>query len=357
MWGYTVTGSVTGSGTGYGTLIGGYVKITINDIAEMTNFSKATISRVLNAKPDVSEQARKKVMEVIAKHNYNPSSVARGLALNKTHTIGLILPDITNPFFPELARGVENKAKEYGYSVILSDINNDNSELPGTVTILRNKQVDGIVIVQWSNAFSKEIEEVLDDDAFPLVAIDRDDGTSYVNFNNVASSRMAVSYLIKQGHKRIAHITGDLKTLSGTNRYKGYCSSLADHAIPFDDSLVYEGTYIQQTGYKGPHQIMKSKERPTAIFAANDMIAIGIYDAAAEMGINIPEELSVIGHDDISFASILRPKLTTVVVPRYELGVSCMEALYKMMNSGNGEPDTYLLEPKLAIRDSVKVLA
>ncbi len=333
------------------------MKITINDIAKMTDLSKATVSRVLNDKPDVSEQARKKVMEVITEHNYNPSSVARGLALNKTHTIGLILPDITDPFFPELARGVENKAKEYGYSVILSDINNDNSELPATVDILRNKQVDGIVIVQWSNVFSKEIEEVLKDDALPVVAIDRDDETSYINFDNVASSWMAVAYLIEQGHKRIAHITGDLKTLSGTNRYKGYRSSLAEHSIPFDNSLVYEGTYIQQTGYNGLHQIMECRQRPTAIFAANDMIAIGIYDAAAEMGINIPEDLSVIGHDDISFASILRPKLTTVVVPRYELGISCMEVLYKLMNSRSGEPETYWIEPNLAIRDSVKVLA
>lgn len=333
------------------------MKITINDIAEMTNLSKATISRVLNDKPDVSEQARKKVMDVITEHNYNPNSVARGLALKKTHTIGLILPDITNPFFPELARGVENKAKEYGYSVILSDINNDNSELPTTVTILRNKQVDGIVIVQWSNVFSEEIEEVLNHDAFPIVAIDRDDDTSYVSFDNEASSRMAVSYLIKHGHKRIAHITGDLKTLSGINRLKGYRSSLVEHDIAFDDSLVYEGTYIQQTGYNGLHQIMESKKRPTAIFAANDMIAIGIYDAAAEMGIRIPEDLSVIGHDDISFASILRPKLTTVVVPRYELGVSCMEVLFTMMNRRNSEPKTYRLEPKLAIRDSVKALA
>ena len=322
----------------------------------MTNLSKATVSRVLNDKPDVSEQARKKVMEVIAEHNYNPSPVARGLALNKTHTIGLILPDITNPFFPELARGVENKAKEYGYAVILSDIDNDNSELPATVGILRNKQVDGIVIVQWSNTFSREIEEVLDDDAFPIVAIDRDDDTSYVNFDNMASSRMAVSFLIEQGHSRIAHIAGDLKTLSGINRFKGYRGSLAEHGIPFDEALVYGDPYIQQTGYDGLHQIMKCKNKPTAIFAANDMIAIGIYDAAAEMGINIPEELSVIGHDDISSASILRPKLTTVVVPRYELGVSCMEVLYAMMNSRSGEPKTYLPEPRLAIRDSVKVL-
>lgn len=332
------------------------MKITIKDIAEMTNLSKATISRVLNNKPDVSEQARKKVMEVISQHNYNPSSVARGLAMNKTHTIGLILPDITNPFFPELARGVEKRAKEYGYSVILSDISNNNAELPAAVDILRNKQVDGIVIVQWSNIFSKEIEEVMKNDALPVVAIDRDDETSYVNFDNIASSSMAVSYLAAQGHTKIAHITGDLNTLSGKSRYEGYCSSLAENGIEVNKAWIFEGTYTQQTGYTGLHKIMQAEEKPTAIFAANDMIAIGIYDAAAEMGISIPEDLSVIGHDDISFATILRPKLTTVVVPRYELGISCMEVLYTMMNSKEGEPDTFLLEPGLAIRDSVKVM-
>jgi len=331
------------------------VKITIRDIARMTNLSTATVSRVLNNKPDVSEQAREKVMEVIQQHNYNPNSVARGLALNRTNTIGLILPDITNPFFPELARGVESRAKDLGYSVILTDIKNDNAALIETVDFLRTKQVDGIIIVQWSNSFSKELEQTVNESDLPIVAIDREEGKSYVNFDNFSSGYQAAKFLIDQGHVDIGHITGDMATLAAQKRYEGFRNCLVEHGIPFNEEWIYQGDFTLESGYKGMATLLGKERKPSAVFAANDMLAIGAYDAVNDAGLSIPEDISIIGHDDISFASIVRPKLTTISVPRYELGMSCVDALHLLMGKKQKEPQVCNHGGTLSIRDSVRI--
>lgn len=329
------------------------MKITIRDIARMTELSIATVSRVLNDKPDVSEQARQKVLDIIREHNYNPNSIARGLALSRTDSIGLILPDITNPFFPEMARGVESKAKDLGYSVILADIKNDNSALIDTVNFLRTKQVDGIIIVQWSNAFSAELDQIVKESELPIVAIDREQGTSYVNFDNYASGCMAVSCLLEHGHRKIAHITGDLRTLSAQKRLEGYRDCLAEQGISINDAWIVEGDYTLEGGCRAMKRLLALEDRPSAVFAANDMEAIGAFDAISFAGLSVPEDISVIGHDDISFASIVRPKLTTVSVPRYELGVACVEALHTMLDKKKGNPEICNLTAHLSIRDSV----
>lgn len=328
--------------------------MTIRDIARMTNLSTATVSRVLNNKPDVSEQARQGVLAVVKKFNYNPSSVARGLALSKTYTIGLILPDITNPFYPELARGVESRAKELGYSVILSDIKNNHLALVDTVNLLQSKQVDGIIIVQWSSLFSKELDQIIDESDSPIIAIDRENGKSYVQFDNVSSAYQAVLYLISQGHTNIAHITGDLKTLSAQKRYEGYVQCLHDHGIKLRNEWIVEGDFTLQSGFKGMSKILEQPIPPTALFAANDLIAIGAYDAIAAAGLIIPDDISIIGHDDISFASIIRPKLTTVHVPKGELGEAFVNALYAMIEDKSKEPEVVILPSHLSLRDSVR---
>jgi LacI family transcriptional regulator, galactose operon repressor len=332
------------------------MKITIRDIARMTNLSTATVSRVLNNKPDVSPHARKLVQDMIDTHNYNPSSVARSLSLNKTNTIGLILPDITNPFFPELARGIGNRAKDFGYSVIHYDLNNDNSELAKAINMLRTKQVDGIIIVQWASLFLKELDAVLRDEEIPIVAIDREDSNNYVNFDNIVSSFMAVSYLLENGHRKIAHITGDMDTIAGQKRKAGYVKALQENRIALDNSLVIQGKFTIESGKNSMRELLKSNIKPTAVFAANDMIAIGVYEAIHEAGLHIPEDISVIGHDDIEFSSLIKPELTTVVVPRYQLGISCVEVLNCMMKKRSKELFPHNLAPSMAIRSSVRKL-
>jgi len=330
------------------------VKITIRDVARLTNLSTATVSRVLNNKPDVSEEARKTVLGIIEKYNYNPSSIARGLALKKTNTIGLILPDITNPFYPELARGVEMRAKDLGYSVILSDIKNDHLALVETVSFLQSKQVDGIIITQWSTLFSKELEKIIKESDVPIVSIDREGGKSCVDFDDFDSAYRAVSYLVTQGHTKIAHITGDLRTYSAQKRYEGYLQCLADNNIEVSKKWVYEGEFTLKSGYAGMTEILKSPSFPTAIFAANDVIAIGAYDAIAEHGLSIPDDISIMGHDDISFASIVRPKLTTMNIPRSEMGESCVNALHALLGKKPKKPEIGTFSSKLCVRDSIK---
>ncbi|NLA92183.1 MAG: LacI family transcriptional regulator, partial [Spirochaetales bacterium] len=326
------------------------MKITIRDIARMTNLSVATVSRVLNNKPDVSDEARELVLSTMKEHNYNPNFMARALTLKKTDSIGLILPEITNPFFPEMAKGVENRAKELNYSVILANLNSDNSSLMETINFLKSKQVDGIVIVQWSQEFAPAIQ----DDDFPIVAIDREEGKSYVNFDNYGSGYQATSFLISKGHTEIAHLTGDLDTLSAQKRLAGYKRCLGEYGIAINEQFIVEGDFSLESGYEGMQQLLKSTTLPTAVFAANDMVAIGAYDAITEKGLSVPEDISIVGHDDISFASIVRPKLTTVSVPRYELGVACIDVLHTLLAQKAKEPKTVNLQPELKIRDSAQ---
>lgn len=333
------------------------LKVTIKDIAKEADVSITTVSRVLNNKPDVSPETKKKIQEVIDKLGYNPNTIARGLVLNKTYTIGLIIPDISNPFFPEVAHGIEHKARELGYSVIFYNTNNDRKAEKYAIELMKSKRVDGIIL-SLSIENEKELDK-LAEEKFPIVELDRKVPDSHfptVTIDNVKSAYQATRHLVELGHTRIAHITGDLGTQTGLDRLAGFKKVIEEFHLEVRDSWIQEGNYSREAGYRKMKYLLGLWEKPTAVFAANDLIAIGAYQAVIEEDLKIPDDISIIGLDDIDMASIVRPGLTTMRFPKHELGQKAAEILIKEIENPNLERNDVILDTELVVRGSTKEL-
>lgn len=330
------------------------MKITIKDIAKEANVSITTVSRVLNNKPDVGDDTRAKILKIIEEMNYNPNSVARGLVMQKTHTIGLIIPDISNPFFPQIVRAVEDKAQELGYSVILFNTDNHLERERKAVELFKSKQVDGLIVSL--SLGNEKILKNLKASNYPVVQIDRsvlDHIYPLVSIDNKKSAYQMVEYLIKKGHKKIAHISGDLNTTTARERLSGYKKVLKDYEIEINEDYIIEGDYTQDSAYKDMQHLLELESPPTAVFAANDLSAAGVYKALFDAGLRIPEDIAVAGHDDINLASLLKPELTTMRQPKYKLGERAVEVLLKMIDDEEAEIEDQILNTDLIIRESV----
>ncbi|MFP4371460.1 MAG: LacI family DNA-binding transcriptional regulator [Halanaerobium sp.] len=330
------------------------MKVTIKDIAKEADVSVTTVSRVLNNKPDVGDDTRAKILKLIDDMNYNPNSVARGLVMQKTHTIGLIIPDISNPFFPQVARAVEDKAQKLGYSVIFFNTDNHLEREKKAVELFKSKQVDGLIVSL--SLGNEEILKELKASNYPVVQIDRSvlsDSYPLVSIDNKNSAYQMVEYMLKKGYRKIAHISGDLNTTTARERLEGYKKALSDYQVEINEDYIIEGDYTQHSGFEAVQKLLKLKKRPTAVFAANDLSAAGAYKALFAADLKIPEEMAVAGHDDIGIASLLRPELTTMRQPKYSLGEQAVSLLLKMINSSEAEIEDQILKTNLIIRESV----
>ncbi|MFW5991991.1 MAG: LacI family DNA-binding transcriptional regulator [Halanaerobiaceae bacterium] len=325
---------------------------TIKDIAREANVSTTTVSRVLNDKPDVSEETRNKIKNIIHKYNYNPNNIARGLVLKQTKTIGLIIPDISNPFFPEVVKGLEKEAKEAGYSVIICDTENEISQEKNSVNLMISKQVDGLVI--FPSITLKDKFENLFGNNMPVIQLDRnipDLEFPTVGVDNREAAFKTVEYLLKKGHREIGHVTGKMHTFTAQERLKGYKDALSQNDIDPDEGLICQGDYSKKSGYRAMNKFIANC-LPSAIFFANDLMAIGAYEAAREKNINIPGDVSIIGHDDIEIASLVRPSLTTMRQPKNKLGKIAANLLISLIEGGIEEKEI-ILNAELIERDSV----
>jgi len=330
------------------------MRVTIKDIAKEADVSITTVSRVLNNKPDVGDDTRAKILKIIEKMNYNPNSVARGLVMQKTHTIGLIIPDISNPFFPQIVRAVEDKAQELGYSVILFNTDNHLERERKAVELFKSKQIDGLIVSL--SLGNEEILKNLKASNYPVVQIDRsvlDHIYPLVSIDNIKSAYQMVEYLIKKGHKKIAHLSGDLNTTTARERLSGYKKALKDYKIEIKKDYIIEGDYTQDSAYKATKKLLGLKSPPTAVFAANDLSAAGVYKALFEADLKIPADMAVAGHDDINLASLLKPELTTMRQPKYEMGERAVSVLLKMIDDEDAEIEDQILNTDLIIRESV----
>lgn len=332
--------------------------ITIKDIAREVNVSVSTISRVLNNKPDVSEETKIKVEKAIKKLGYNPNRIARGLVLRKTNSIGLVIPDINNPFFPEIIKGVERTAKKLGYSLILCNTDNDKKEERESISLLRSKQVDGMILSL--SLENKAVLKGLEKEKFPIVQIDRQIKDSIypaVTIDNKRSAYIATEYLIKQGHKKIGHITGDLSTETAINRLNGFKLALKEHNITVKKEWILEGDYSKESGKEMMEKIIKLEDRPTAIFFANDLMAFGAYETIFEYNYRIPEDFSIMGHDNIEITSFVKPGLTTMDQPKYRLGEIAAKKLISMIENRDEKAlQNVILKNAMIVRDSIKCL-
>lgn len=326
--------------------------VTIKDVAREVNVSVTTVSRVLNNKPDVSDDTKKKIKNAIEKLGYNPNGIARGLVLQKTHTIGLIIPDINNPFFPEVIKGIEKKSKELGYSLIFYDTDNNKEDEQEAIKLLKSKQVDGIILSL--SLENRDILKRLEKQDFPVVQIDRKINESIypsVTIDNTKSAYKATNYLIELGHTKIGHITGDLSTETAVERLDGFRLALSEKGILCPAEWILQGDYSKNSGKDAMEKIIKYKNRPTALFIANDLMAFGAYEAIFNNNLHIPEDFSIVGHDNIDITSFVRPGLTTMDQPKYKLGQLAAELLIKAIKNEAHEDDI-ILQNDLIIRES-----
>jgi len=306
--------------------------ITIKEIAEIANVSSATVSKVLNNKaPYISDETKKKIFEIAKREGYIPNAVAKSLKIKSTKTIGIIIPDVMNLFFSELARGIEDSAEKRGYSVILCNSDNNEDKEKKYIRVLQEKMVDGIILT----ASEKSVEMSLKMRHTPMVLLDRDLNTDVrvgkIFVDNETGEYEACKYLIEKGIKEIAFISSNVISKSSSQRLNGYKRALADYGILIDEDLIFLDSYSIETGFNGVLEILK-KRKFKGICCGNDLIAIGAINALKQKQIRVPDDVKVIGFDDIQISKYINPPLTTVKQPIYQMGKEAVDMLINMIN-------------------------
>jgi len=335
-------------------------RATIRDVAERAGVSVATVSLVLNNKNvSLSQKTKEKVRQVIQELNYTPNQLAVGLITKKTKVLGLIIPDNCNDFFASLSKDIELATRQYGYGVIYGNTNNDSQRDLEYMKMFRDRQVDGIILVK--SASQEEIEEkalsFIQKSSIPVITIDRklqDSKVRAVMLNHFKGGYLATRHLLKLGHTRIGAYTGPHSLPSSNERLEGYRSALAEANIPFDNELVFEGNY--QMGLESEAMRHLLNKRVSAIFCFNDLMAAGLYREARSLGLSIPDDLSVVGFDNVSFSEIIYPPLTTIGQPVRQMSECAVKTLIDIINQGQPEDprSVYLFEPKLIVRESTQ---
>lgn len=331
--------------------------VTIKDVAALAGVSKSTVSRVLVNKIPVNKDTKIKVMNAIKELDYRPNMLAKGLKEGKTNTVGLIIPNIRNPFYPAVARGVEDGASKNGYSIVLCNTDENEEEEIRYINNLRNRFVDGLIICTASTD-GKFIKE-LHNNKFPVVLLARDIPVVEVDTVMTPDFKGAyevTSYLIAKGHTRISIINGNMNIPSFSQRFQGYCAALRDHNIPLDDRIVLNisTTVTMQESYDLMSKLLDNGVIPTAVFATSDSKAIGAIKAIQDKRYNVPRDISVIGFGDIDVSKFMAPSLTTYAQPIYDMGLMAFERLLKLIKAKKAiKPVIIKAEGQIVERDSV----
>lgn len=324
---------------------------TIKDVSKLAGVSVATVSRVLNQNGYVHTDTEQKVLKAIKALNYTPNFVARSLSNKKTSTVGLLVPDITNPFFPELARAVEDVMQLYGYTVILCNSDESTAKEKQYIEILKQKYIDGLIVA--SNALS--IEDVREFD-MPVVVVDRmveGDTIPTVMSDNRQGARMATEFLLGQGCRKIAHIRGPEHLLNAEERCQGYLD-IVQHVDWFDRSLIISGKYEMKQAMEATLELLTLHPDVDGIFAGNDMMAIGAMRAVQVLGRTIPYEIEIVGYDGIALGEIVFPELTTIAQPIYDMGALAARMLIKQIEKQPLDLLHYRLDVQLVERGTTR---
>ncbi|SDI78853.1 catabolite control protein A [Natribacillus halophilus] len=329
---------------------------TIYDVADEAKVSMATVSRVVNGNPNVKPTTRKKVLNAIEKLDYRPNAVARGLASKKTTTVGVIIPDISSIFFSELARGIEDIATMYKYNIILCNSDNNKEKELHLLNTLLEKQVDGILFM--GGEITDEHADHLRSSHVPIVlAATYHEDTEFpsVNIDYAQAAFDAVDYLLKKGHTHVGMVSGTLEDpINGYQKFKGYKQALQTNNIPFDESLVSVCDYSHDSAVASVQDLLNIENKPTAIFAATDEMALGVIHGLQDQGLHIPNDVEIVGFDNTRLATMVRPTLTTVVQPMYDIGAVSMRLLTKYMDSEEIEEQTVVLPHGIEYRNTTR---
>jgi LacI family transcriptional regulator len=330
---------------------------TLRDVAAAARVHPATASRALNPETRilVSEDTARRVIAAAAKLGYRPNPVARSLRTRRSHTVGVLIPDLNNPLFPPIVRGLEDKLAAAGYVALIGNTDADASRERLIFEQMRARHVDGFVLATatlhdrlLAEIAAAELPVVLmnrlsQDYSFPSVSVDNEQG-----------ARMAISHLARLGHTRIAHIAGPQEASTGVSRLSGFRAGMAAHGLEIvEDLITYAGRYTVEEGARCVRELLTVPGGFTAVAAANDMLAVGCYAALDEAGLQCPDDISVIGFNDMPFIDRLRPPLTSVRFPHYQLGTEAAQLLLERIGEREGPVKILYLAPELVIRKSV----
>ena len=327
--------------------------VTVKHVANLAGVSTATVSRVLNNYPHVTDETRSKVLWAMKELGYQPSRVARRLRMEGGQIIGLIISDIANPFFTSVVRGIEDVAYANQCSLVLCNSDEDPARESLYVGVLQAERVAGIIISP-ADENSTSCEPLLRN-GVPIVAMDRrlcQFDVDTVLVDNIKGAYQATSHLIRLGHRRIGLIAIPPQITTGRERREGYEKALSEHGVELDQSVTKIGDCKQNSGYQKTCELLEMDDPPTAIFTANNLMTLGALNAIHEKGLNIPQDVAIVGFDDMPWAPSLDPPLTAVAQPTYELGCTAANLLLQRIADKDREIVEIELEPTLIIRDS-----
>ena len=329
---------------------------TIKDVAKRAGVSTTTVSHVINKTRFVAEETRDAVWAAIKELHYSPSAVARSLKVNHTKTLGLLATSSEAPYFAEIIEAVENRCFERGYTLILGNAHNDLHKQRAYLSMMAQKRVDGLLVMcsEYPDDLLKMLEENRN---IPMVVMDwgesRGDFTDTVLDNAFQGGYLAGRYLIERGHRDIGAIPGQMERNTGGGRHAGFVKALTEAGIQLRPEWTVQGDFEPESGYQAMQQILSQKQRPTAVFCGGDIMAMGAICAADELGLRVPQDISVIGYDNVRNARYFTPALTTVHQPKAQLGEKALEMLLDRITSKREDPQTIEVNPTLIERRSV----
>ncbi|MCZ8521818.1 MULTISPECIES: LacI family DNA-binding transcriptional regulator [Paenibacillus] len=330
------------------------MKPTIRDVAKLAGVSISTVSRVMNAPESVAEGKREKVLQAIERLQYLPNAFARGLINKKSHTLGVLIPDIRNPYYAGVIRGMEDAAKALGYSIVICNTDRDKTRLISYLENFNEKQVDGILFTSETvyPDYYMEIRRF----RLPVVLVSTHSleyELASVKINDEEAAYDAVSHLIGLGHRNIGMISLPLSdTIAGLPRYQGFMRAMREHGLPHDSGQVVCAEHWYDEAHSAASRLFGQAPGLTAVFAASDEFAMGVLSYLHERGLKVPGQVSVIGFDNIRMAQMTIPKLTTVAQPVYKLGYTGVEKLHELIEHGRVQPLREYLPHELIIRSS-----
>jgi LacI family transcriptional regulator, galactose operon repressor len=326
---------------------------SIYDVARESRVSVFTVSAVINDKTHVGKKLRRRVEAAIRKLSYRPNLIARSLAKQRTHTIGMVVPDIANPFFPMVVRGAEDAAQKHGYNLLLCNSDDSLAKEESSIELLLSKRVDGILLTKASEDFRPSIRQMIKQVDVPFVLVMR----TYPKLTKDAvitddyqGAHDAVSHLARSGRRRIGLIGGPLKVSNALARWEGFRDALKAEGLLYDPELVIEGDYRIDSGFRAGHALLS--HRPDGVYVANHLMTIGLLKAAEEMGLRCPEDYGLVSFDDYPWLGVFRPRLTTVELPKHQLGSEAAELLIRRISGDRSKAGVIKLQPELRIRES-----
>jgi len=330
------------------------VRVTIREVARQAGVSISTASRALNQKGDIAPARRTSIVEIARKLGYTPSAVARALVSGRTRTLGAVITDNASPVYAQALRGVQDVATQAGFGVLFCNSADSQEQALQCLAMLRSKQVDGVLIAPVQTD-RRDVEQ-LEQDGVPFVFLLRHfpeyRHMDYVVTDNVAGGRLLADHLLDLGHTRIGHIAGPPHTSTAQGRLAGYRQALAARGIAVAQDLIVHAPYSVAGGCEAAHRLLNRTDRPSAIFAATDLQAVGVFRAAQQYGLRIPEDVALAGGDDIELAEFLRVPLTTFRQPAREIGALATEILVAKLTGNQPEARQVVIKPELVVRQS-----